>query len=203
MKKQILYLHGGMTFRRYREYLDYLRNREISLEGYRSWAKEYLDEKLGSEFEIIRPRMPRSENAVYKEWAIHFERHIPLLREGCVFLGFSLGAIFLAKWFSNNTFPKRVGGIFLVAPPYDNSMSDEDLTNGFAFQGKEATLRSQCENVHFFFSENDDCVPVGHSEKFLRKFPGAKFHIYSEKNGHFQVGEFPEIIQEIKRCAGR
>lgn len=196
-KKQLIYIHGGMTFRRYEEYLQYLRTREVSLEGYKSWAKGYLDESLGEDFEIIRPRMPRSENAVYKEWAIHFERYFPLLKDECVFVGFSLGAIFLAKWFSNNVFSNKVEGVFLVAPPYDNSMSDEDLTNGFTFRGKASTLMNQAENIHFFFSEDDDCVPIEHSEKFRKKFPQAKFHIYPDKNGHFHVEAFPEIVREI------
>jgi len=200
MKKQLFFIHGGMTFKKHEEYIEYLQNREISLEEYVSWNKKYLDKQLGNDFDVIRPRMPKSENAQYKEWAIHFECYIPLLKKDIVFVGFSLGAGFLAKWLAHNTFPKRLGGVFLVAAPYDNSLVGEDLVHGFALGGNLSNVTKQCLNTHFFFSENDDCVPLEHAEKFRKKLPKAQFHIYPDKNGHFQIETFPELIREIKRC---
>jgi predicted alpha/beta hydrolase family esterase len=158
-----------------------------------------LEKTLSKQFEIIRPRMPRSENAHYDEWAIHFERFFSFFRDGAVLVGYSLGAVFLAKWLANNRFPKKISGVFLIAPPFDNTLSDEELTNGFVIRGNLSNISKQCDNVHLFFSENDDSVPIVHSEKFRKKLPEANFHIYSDKNGHFCVETFPELVRLIRK----
>ena len=75
-KTQILYIHGGMTFKNKGDYLSYLKNRDIKLEKKVAWNGTYLDKKLGNSFQIIRPRMPLGDNAKYVEWAIHFKRYI-------------------------------------------------------------------------------------------------------------------------------
>jgi hypothetical protein len=67
-KKQIFLIHGGMTFRKESEYIDYLKTRDVSIEKKVRWMDQYLDEKFGKKFQIIRPRFPKSENAKYKEW---------------------------------------------------------------------------------------------------------------------------------------
>lgn len=48
------------------------------------------------------------------------------------------------------------------------------------------------------FSKDDDCVPVNHAEKYREKLPNANIVIYESKNGHFNIEEFPEIIESIK-----
>lgn len=196
MKRQLFFIHGGVTFSKHEDYIEYLRTREISLDSFESWSKGYLDKQLGGDFEIIRPRMPRSENAHYKEWVIHFERYFPFFRDGIVLMGNSLGAGFLVKWLANNTFPVDISGLFFVAPPFDNVLGDEEeLTNGFVIRGNLSRVVDQCANIHFFFSEDDMCVPVAYAEKFRAKLPRAHFHIYSTKGGHFRVEQFPELIR--------
>jgi hypothetical protein len=76
-KPQIFIIHGGMTFKSHGDYLKFLENREISLAKKISWSNEYLEEKLGKNFEIIRPHMPLKENAKYYDWKIHFEKYFP------------------------------------------------------------------------------------------------------------------------------
>ena len=106
-KTQILLIHGGETFRNQKDYLNYLKNRTISIKKRVRWSQEYLDKELGKKFEIIRPRMPLQENAKYSDWKIFFERHMPLLRNNIILIGNSLGGIFLAKYLSENKFPKK------------------------------------------------------------------------------------------------
>jgi predicted alpha/beta hydrolase family esterase len=48
------------------------------------------------------------------------------------------------------------------------------------------------------FSDNDDVVPVSHAEKFRKKLDKAEIIIYKNKNGHFKVKTFPELIKKIK-----
>src|SRR3989338_8518960 len=116
MKKrtQVFLIHGGMTFKNKKDYLHFLKTRKISIEPNISWADEYLRKKLGKDFEIIKPRMPLQNNAKYAEWKIHFERHFPKLRNKTILIGSSLGGIFLAKYLSENKFPKKIVATILI-----------------------------------------------------------------------------------------
>ena len=197
-KNQILIVHGGMTFKNEQGYLRYLRTRTVTLEKKSSWAVEFLDKKLGKAYDIIRPRMPRSEDAKYKEWKIHFERFIPLLKNDDTLIGNSLGGIFLAKYLSENKFPKKIRGVFLVCPPFDNTLSSEDLVGGFKLKSDLSLLQKNTKNLYLMFSEDDEVVPLAHPDKYRRKLPKANIITYKSKNGHFQISEFPEIIKLIK-----
>lgn len=201
MKQQLVYIHGGMTFRTKKEYVAWLRTREITIEKRVKWSEGYLDTALGGKFEIIRPRMPMAENAQYEEWKLVFERYMPFFRNGMVLLGVSLGGVFLAKYLSSKKLPVRIGRVVLVAPPFDNSLfsevSREKLVGGFALRGDLLMIEKNCKDIHFFFSPNDDVVPIGHCEKYARALPYAKFNIMENVEGHFQIAEFPEVVEVI------
>jgi hypothetical protein len=120
-KTQILIVHGGMTFKNKKDYVHFLKTRPISIVARKRWSIDYLDEKLGKNFEIIRPRMPLQENAKYVDRKIFFERYIPYLRNNAILIGNSLGGIFLAKYLSENKLPKKTLSTYLVCPPFDDS----------------------------------------------------------------------------------
>ncbi|MCK5107506.1 MAG: alpha/beta hydrolase [Nanoarchaeota archaeon] len=197
--KQILLIHGGMTFKNQKDYINYLRNKEISIEPKIKWQKSYLTKKLGKEFQIIRPQMPLKDNARYEDWKIYFERYFPFLKNNIILIGNSLGAIFLAKYLSENKFPKKILSTYLICPPYDNTLPEEDLVSGFNLKSNLQLLEKNTKNLYLMFSEDDDVVPVSHAEKYKNKLPNAKMIIYKSKNGHFKIPEFPEIIKLIKK----
>src|SRR3989338_6528329 len=130
-KTQIILIHGGMTFKNKKDYLSYLKTRKISIEKKIKWSEAYLDKKLGKHFEIIRPSMHLKENAKYNEWKTHFERYFPYLRNSIILVGSSLGGIFIAKYLSENKFPKKILSTYLICPPFDNTIKGEDLVGGF------------------------------------------------------------------------
>lgn len=200
-KNQIFFIHGGMTFKSRKDYLYFLKTREISIEKKRKWKNEYLDEKLGKNFEIIRPIMPSPDLAKYSDWKIHFERYFDFLRDDLILIGSSLGGIFLAKYLSENKFPKKIKAVFLVAPPYDNSLTGEDLVGGFRLNADLSLIEKNCENVFLMFSKDDDTVPVSHAEKYRKKLKNTEIIIYENKNGHFRISEFPEIVGIIKKLS--
>ena len=197
-KPRILFIHGGMTFKNRREYLDYLRTREISLEKKERWHRSYLDEKLSRQFEIIRPNMPLADDAKYEDWKINFERYLTFLRSGDILIGSSLGGIFLAKYLSENKLAKKFLSVYLVAPPFDGDLQGEDLVGGFKLPKDLSLLEKSCRHLHLLFSENDDVVPSSHAAKYAAKLTKAHIAIYPHVSGHFKVAEFPEIIKMIK-----
>jgi predicted alpha/beta hydrolase family esterase len=197
-KPQIFLIHGGMTFKNQKDYLKYLKNKDVSIENKPRWALEYLDKELGKKFKIIRPRFPLSENAKYSDWKIFFERFIPLLKNGVILIGNSLGGIFLAKYLSENKFPKKILATYLVCAPFDDTCFTEDLVGGFKLKFDLSLLQKNSPDLTLLFSKDDDSVPIAHAEKYRKKLKNAKIIIYKSKNGHFRVSKFPELVKMIK-----
>jgi predicted alpha/beta hydrolase family esterase len=198
-KTQIFIVNGGMTFKSKKDYIKFLQNREVSIEKTVWWTDEFLRQNLGQNFDIIKPRMPLQYNAKYNEWKIHFEKYIPYLQDNLILIGSSLGGIFLAKYLSENKFPKKILSTFLIAPPYDNTLPGEDLVGGFGLKSDLSLLEKSSGNLYLMFSKDDETVPISHAKKFQKKLKNANFIIYESKNGHFKIPEFPEIIEIIKK----
>ncbi len=199
VKTQILIIHGGMTFKNKKDYLHFLKTRKISIKEKIRWTDRYLKEKLGRNFEIIKPRMPLQDYAKYNEWKIHFERHFPYLKNNLILIGGSLGGIFLAKYLSENKFPKKILSAYLVCPPFDNTLSNEDLTGGFRLKSDLSRIEKNSKNITLLFSKDDDVVPLYHAKKYKEKLKNARIIIYKSKNGHFNITKFPEIVRMIKK----
>ena len=197
-KTQIFYIHGGATFKSKREYLLFLKNRKVYIKKKIAWDDAYLDKKLGNDFQIIRPRMPLKDNAKYSEWLIHFERFFPKLKNNLILIGQSLGGIFLAKYLSENKFPKKILSTYLVCPPFDNTLPQEALVGGFKLKSNLSKMEKNSKRLTLLFSKNDDVVPVSQAKKYAAKLKNSNIIIYKHVKGHFQVPEFPEIIKMIK-----
>ena len=198
---QVFFIHGGMTFKNQKNYLNFLKTREVSLDRKHYWSVEYLQEKLGKKYQVINPRMPLQDNAKYLDWKITFESYFPKLRGNIVLIGASLGGVFLAKYLSENKFPKKILSVYIICPPFDNSLPGEDLVGGFKLKSDLSLIEKNCKNLNLFFSENDDVIPISHAKKYTNKLPYAKLRIFDNVNGHFKVSEFPEIIKMIKADA--
>lgn len=194
----VLIIHGGMTFRNRRDYLHYLKTKKVSIEPRINWAGEYLEEKLGPKFKVIRPRMPLQDNAKYAEWKITFERYLPLLKGKFILIGNSLGGIFLAKYLSEHKLPKKALAVYMVCAPFDDTVATEDLVGGFKLKPKIVSLEKNAKYVRMLFSEDDEVVPVSHAKKYAKKLDKTEIHIVRGKNGHFNVATFPEIVKMIK-----
>ncbi len=160
---------------------------------------EYLKIELGDDFHVIKPRMPLQDNAKYSDWKIHFERHLELMNDDVILIGSSLGGIFLAKYLSENRITKNIISVYLVCPPFDDDLIGEDLAGGFELGEDLNLIIENCGKVILMFSADDDCVPVSHAEKYRVKLDGAEVVIYDDKNGHFKVSEFPEIVDMIRK----
>jgi uncharacterized protein len=195
MKKQVVEIHGGDTFGTYEEYIGFLRDYEIDIERYKkaknSW-KPWLRERLGEDYEVILPVMPNGSNAVFDEWKLWFEKLFPFLNDGVILVGNSLGASFLAKYLSENKFPKKIRGVFLVAGVFDVDSEGYHLAS-FALPKK---LDLQTKNIYLYHSKDDPIVPFSTLEKFEKALPQAKSRVFEDK-GHFRLEEFPELANDI------
>lgn len=196
---QVVFIDGGMTFSNRENYLDFLKNSEVSLEDEDTWNEgSYLEESL--ENEVVRVDMPCRDNARYEEWRITFENYIPLLSDQIILIGLSLGGTFLAKYLSENKFPKEIVSAYLIGTPYDDDLIGEELAGDFTINSELTLIEENCNNLTLMFSKDDDIVPLRHADKFREKLSDAEIITYESINGHFQVRELPELIGKIKAC---
>jgi uncharacterized protein len=195
--KQIIVIHGGNPFDTYEDYIGYLKNRPVRFERYRmkDW-KENLSRDLGPEYDVIIPGMPCKENAKYEEWKIWFERLIPFFDEEVVFIGHSLGGIFLAKWLSENVYPKKIRAVMLVASPYEITGTGQANAD-FKLKADLSQFEKQATAIHLFHSEDDPVVNYADTKRYTEKLKNGHVHTLVGKQ-HINGAEFPEIVELIK-----
>lgn len=196
MKQQVLVIHGGDTFETYEAYLKDLEQTQMTLDRirHRDW-KQGLQAALGDQFEVLQPRFPNAQNARYAEWKIYMDKILPLLEDGIILVGHSMGGIFLAKYLSNNESPIRIKATMLVAAPYDDE-SQYSLTD-FKVEGNLDGLVKQGGKIFVYQSQDDFVVSPAEVEKYKAALPDAKICIFSDRN-HFIDPEFPEIVEDIR-----
>jgi len=197
MKKQILFIHGGSTFKSYREYLSHLKSIEIDLDRYRKtkWS-DSLNIGLGNKFDVLLPKMPNPSNAKYNEWKIIFNKISKLLEKNVILIGHSLGAIFLIKYLSENKFPKKILATLLISPPYDDDGMEESLGD-FILPKSLNKLNNQGGKIFIYQSKDDPVVPYSHLEKYKKALPNAIIREFKNRE-HFNQPKFSELIKDIR-----
>lgn len=199
MKQQVFVIHGGTTFAEYDAYISYLKSKEVALEKLKAkdW-KANLEAELGDGFEVYLVKMPNAQNARYFDWALWFEKYIPLLQDGVIFIGHSLGAVFLAKYMAENDVKKKIKATFLVAAPHDEDegrpMPEFSITTSLK------KLASQAGTLYMYHSKDDPVVAYNELEKYRKELPEAVCNVFEDKL-HFNQESFPEIVQDIKKAA--
>ena len=197
MKKQVIVIHGGDTYDTYEQYIAALKRDTLNWEKMRlkRW-KETLGEKLGRGFDVVAPRMPNSLNARYLEWDIWFRKFIPHMNREVILIGGSLGGIFLAKYLSENKFPKKIRGIFLIAPPFKGNNSKDPMAD-FILPKNMSRLAKYGNKVHLYHSTDDKIVHTLDFDRYLKALPQAQVRIFKDR-GHFLGDKFPELVRDIK-----
>ncbi|MEK7195250.1 MAG: alpha/beta fold hydrolase [Patescibacteria group bacterium] len=195
MKRQVIVIHGGDSFDTYEEYIDFLRDFEVTIDSFRQrmdW-KTFLQDELGSGYDVFFPRMPDKNNAKFSEWKIWFEKMFPFVTDGVILVGHSLGGMFIAKYLAENKFPKKIAALFLVAAPHNNSMDVGDFT----LPGSLTGVEKQVPVIHLLYSRDDEVVPFTEYKEYKKQLPDAKFFIF-EFRGHFNQAKFHELVDLIK-----
>ena len=194
--KQIVIIHGGSSFNSYENYLDNIKNSQLHYERL-LWAqkwREWLAQSI-TDHDVLLPDFPNKQNAQYEEWKIYFEKLLPLLGSDVQLIGYSLGAMFLAKYLHESPLSSPVRRLVLVSPCYDDE-SVEDL--GSFRVTSAAGLEKSAKEIHLFHSKDDPVVPFTELAKFQRDLPTAKAHIFEDRN-HFFQPTFPELKELLKK----
>lgn len=194
--KQVLIIHGGESYSSYDAYLIALKNSVIDYDRLipKTQWKSWLSEQL-TDTDVLLPRFPNSNNAVYDEWKIYFEKLLPLLKDDVQLVGHSLGAMFLAKYLYANPLEKKVRKLILIAGVYDDDFTGD---NGSFLVGDATGLEKSAQEIHLFHSKDDPVVPYAELMKFQRDVPTAVIHRFDDR-GHFNDETFPEILELLQK----
>ena len=198
-KEQVVFIHGGETFKKYGEYLEILKSWEYkpSFEIKKRW-KNSLEERLGEKYEFHQPTMPCKYNAKYKEWKIWFEKVWNYLGDGVIFIGYSLGGTFLLKYLSeldNNKINKKVKAVILVAPAVQKEVNGYDLDTFVLDYEKVKKLDNY--KITIYHSKDDPVVPYADAEILKNFLPKSELITFNDR-GHFMMEEFSEIVEKIR-----
>lgn len=195
--QQVIVIHGGTTFQDYDMYLKSLSEKKLDINRfiYNPMWKELLQDNLGSEYQVLLPSMPNSTNARYSEWRVWFEHISSFFSDNCILIGHSLGAIFLAKYLSENSLSVKIKATILIAAPYDDE-STEDLTD-FKIVKLSERSTEQAGRLVFFNGMDDPVISVSDLSKYQDQLPSAEFKILSAPD-HFVRADFPELISLLK-----
>ncbi len=194
--KQVLIIHGGSSFNSYDSYIENLKNRTTDYERLKpqqKW-KPWIAEQM-TETDVLLPTFPNGDNAVYNEWKIYFEKLIPFLGDDARLVGHSLGAMFLAIYLNENSLPKPVKQLFLIAGGYD----DESWEECGSFRVRSAkNVPKSAKEIHLFHSKDDPVVPFTELAKFQSDLPDATSHVFTDRN-HFLDSTFPELLEILQQ----
>jgi hypothetical protein len=79
--KQLIYIHGGDSFRTEDDFYEALEARECEPFKERKRRRHQMMSELKDEYQMEMPDMPNKYNARYKAWKIWFKKILPLLNE--------------------------------------------------------------------------------------------------------------------------
>ncbi len=188
-KPQVIFIHGGDAIRDPEKLYSLLRARSFNpYEQKKKWRDELIV-NIGGDFECHTLSMPNTFWADYEAWKIWFEKMLPYIRDGLILVGHSLGGGFLLRYLSENTLPVKVAQLHLLAPV----VLDLEDCEGFLIDTRTwAGFKTTIDAVHVWHSEDDNLVPIEHSEKLFELYPRATFHRFTDR-GHFLTETFPEL----------
>jgi predicted alpha/beta hydrolase family esterase len=190
----LIYIHGGEAFDSYWEGLKSFWQEGVIKKGafWKSRNQKWPDTLVGNlpDFEVLKLQMPAKYNAKYQAWVKHFESQFEAFDDEVTLLGWSLGAIFLAKYLAENDFPKTLKSVHLVAGCYG-------LGGGFELPNDFPAKLADCP-VTLYHSRDDFVVDFTDFKQYQQALPKAKTLIFEDRN-HFLQPEFPELISRLKK----
>ena len=199
--KQLIYIHGWDCFRSDEDYCNALKNKEYQpFQEQKNW-KDRFKNKLKNEYEMTFPKMPNTFNARYAHRKIRFEKIFPFLNDDkLVIVWHSLWCTFLAKYLSENIFPKEIDQLHLIAGVFDEQdlPKGEDYLADFIFDPEKLkTLKQQTNTIFLYHSHDDLFVPIVHMEKYIKYLPHAMVNIFEDRGHFLQMEEFPELVENM------
>lgn len=198
--KQCIIIHGGEAFDTEEQQYAFLQERELDpRQAPRKKRRDRIAHALSHEREVFVPQMPNAQNASYRAWKIRFEKYFPYLDgEEIVLVWNSLGGRFLSKRLSENTFPKSIKQLHLVAACISAEGIEDEWSADFDFDHNLLVhLHEQCEEITLYHSRDDEVVPYRQAELLKSYLPKAELLTFETRNHFFQPA-LPELLEKMR-----
>lgn len=200
--QSVLFIGGGDSYSDRADFLNALQTRELrnpTGEESKRWSQTFRED-LGDAFLLVKPNMPNVENANYDEWKIWFERHLAIVSEPLVLVGWSLGGMFILKYLSEHEISIPIRSLIIMGAPAGYYEDDTGNDCG-SFKFEPESLRAvadQVSDIYILHSTDDFVVPYEHALQLKKALPEANLVTFKDKN-HFLIEQFPELIDLIKK----
>ncbi|MBT4445857.1 serine hydrolase family protein [archaeon] len=168
-------------------------------ENWFPWLKTEL-EALGHE--LIVPKFPTPIDQSLESWRKIFSKHKAKIDQNTIFIGHSLGPAFILDILQQSN--KKISVCFFVSgflgllgnPEFDQ-INQTFTDRKFNFN----KIRSSCQKIIMFHSNNDPYVPIEKANELQQKLD-ADLKII-DNGGHFNKEsgflQFPQLLKEIKK----
>ncbi len=202
MKPQVIYFHGGEVFESRSDYLNSLKTKDIERYFLKDVNWEIWTKKMPIKIktDMFCMEMPCSDFARYEEWKIWFDRFLPKFSEELIFVGWSLGGIFLLKYLSEEGLKnKKLNSLFLIASPFDESGDcSSNALKGFVPQKDIKNIEKLTKNIYIYHSKDDFIVPFSQAKKIKQKLQSSTLRVFDDRN-HFIVEDFEKLFDDINK----
>jgi predicted alpha/beta hydrolase family esterase len=157
-----------------------------------------LKRELGDGYEVRYPRMPHEDDPSYARWSAAIGHELTAADDGVLVLGHSVGATILVNYLVEAAPERRVGAIALIAAPFVGAGGWPGTE--FALPENVGARLPHGVPVHLFQGLDDQTVPPGHAELYLRAIPQAQLHQLPGRD-HQLNDDLSEVAQAL--AAGR
>lgn len=155
----------------------------------------YLQDALGSEYEILYPKMPDEARPRYAAWKDQLAKELAMVNGQVILVGHSLGGSILLKYLSEEKPAKPISGLFLIAPPFWGA--DDWQVDEYALQENFAEKLPAVPGIFFYHSSDDEWVPFAHLALYAEKLPQAAIRKFDGR-GHQFNNDLSEVVADIK-----
>ena len=168
-----------------------------------AWDNKLVDSLQGAlepDYEIRYPRMPREDDPNYIAWAAALSTEIEALADGALLIGHSIGATILINLLASKPTPRKLGGLFFVAPPFigDGGWPSDEIAP-MADIGQRLTIAAP---IYVYHGSDDDTVPREHIELYAKALPQAIVRHLAGRD-HQLNDDLTEVARDILTLPAR
>ncbi len=162
------------------------------------WLKEKLNEK---DCNVIVPRFPTPEGQSLESWMEILNQYKELINKDTIFVGHSLGGMFLLKVLEQLKDPVHAA-FFVSAPVGVRPIKYYDSDYAFThFQFNWPSIINKSKNFTVYHSDNDPYVSLGNGEGLAKELGVSLTFIPNAGHINAESGwtKFEKLLEDIEK----
>lgn len=154
---------------------------------------QHLKQGLGSDYQVLAPKMPDPVNPKYGQWQTRLHELLASLNGFIVLAGHSLGGSVLLKYCLENNINQPIAGIFIISAPFWSQDEDWQAPQFMLPAGEVGAIAP----IFFYHSKDDDVVPFAHLGVYARTFSQVTVRAL-QGCGHYYKSGADAIVDDLK-----